>query len=231
MTATTATLFENLRQQTATLHQRTLDHPTVRGIGNGTLPEGTFRYYLEQDFQFLLRFARMLAIAASSAPDLETMAQLSRLVSSTVDVEIDALREIYGSFGGEPATLDAIDPAPVCEAYCNHLLAAAHERSPLVAFSAFLPCHWGYHDIGLHLQRRGLPSDGRYAAWIEEYASEQYGELVRWAIARFNELGSQAGYTDRRAASRAWELSSRYEYAFWEMAWTQERWPDAVTSG
>ena len=33
------------------------------------------------------------------------------------------------------------------------------------------------------------------------------------------------------AASRAFELSARYEYAFWEMAWTQETWPLEVNSG
>jgi thiaminase/transcriptional activator TenA len=231
MTATTATLFETLRRETAALHQRTLDHPTVRGIGDGTLPESSFRFYLEQDFQFLLRFVRVLAITASSANELETMAQLSRLVTSTVDVEIDALRDIYASFGGDPSTLDAVEPAPTCEAYCNHLLAVVHERNPLVSIAAFLPCHWGYHDIGLHLRRRGLPADTRYAAWIEEYASDQYGELVHWVIERFNELGSQASAADLKSASRAFELSARYEYGFWEMAWTHERWPEAVTSG
>jgi thiaminase/transcriptional activator TenA len=231
MAATTATLFETLRRETATLHQRTLDHPTVRGIGDGTLPESRFRFYLEQDFQFLLRFVRVLAITASSANELETMAQLSRLVTSTIDVEIDALRELYASFGGDPAALDGVEPAPACEAYCNHLLATVHERNPLVSIAAFLPCHWGYYDIGLHLRRRGLPSDARYAAWVEEYASDQYGELVHWVIERFNALGSRASAGELRAASRAFELSARYEYGFWEMAWTQERWPEAVTNG
>lgn len=226
----TQPIFDLLREETAVVHKRTLEHPTVRGIGEGNLPEEIFRYYLEQDFQFLLRFVRVLAIAASAAPDLESMAQLSRLVTSTVDVEIDALRTLYARFDGDPERLDAAEPSPSCEAYCNHLLASVYQRDLLVSFAATLPCHWGYHDIGLHLQRAGLPDDDRYAAWIEEYASDEYGELVHWAVGRFNELGTQANPAQIDEAKRAFDLSSRYELGFWEMAWKRETWPRAAIS-
>ncbi|CAN5825348.1 thiaminase II [soil metagenome] len=226
----TMPIFDVLREQTSIVHQRTLEHPTVRGIGDGSLPDETFRFYLEQDFQFLLRFVRVLAIAASAAPDLESMAQLSRLVSSTVDVEIDALRDLYGRFGGDPQLLGGVIPSPTCEAYCNHLLASVYERDLLVSLAAILPCHWGYHDIGLHLMDKGLPEDGRYAAWIEEYASDEYGELVHWTIGRFNELGEGASRQQLDAATRAFDLSCRYELGFWEMAWNRETWPDSTIS-
>ena len=225
-----APLFERLRQMTAGVHRRTLEHPTVRGIGAGDLPDEIFRYYLEQDYQFLLRFVRVLALSASAAPDLESMAQLSRLVTSTVVVEIDALRALYVRFGGDAGQLEAVEPAPTCEAYCNHLAASAHQGDLLVCLAATLPCHWGYHDIGLRLRAAGLPADERYAAWIEEYASDAYGELVDWAIERFNALGRRARDERLAAARRAFDLSSRYEYGFWEMAWRQETWPAGVIS-
>ncbi len=229
MAATTA-LFAELREQTALLHQRTLEHPTVRGIGAGTLPDETFRFYLEQDFQFLLRFVRVLAIAASSAPDVESMGQLGRLVISTIDVEIDALRALYSRFGGDPKALDRVEPAPTCTAYCSHLLATVQDRDLLVSLAAILPCHWGYHDIGLHLKEQGLPAEQRYAAWIEEYASSEYGDLVNWGIGRFNELARESNADQVQAARWAFELSARYEFGFWEMAWTREAWPPDVIS-
>ncbi|MEZ4571157.1 MAG: hypothetical protein R2849_12695 [Thermomicrobiales bacterium] len=191
---------------------------------------GDLRFYLEQDFQFLLRFVRVLSIAASSAPDLESMAQLGKLVTSTINDEIDALRALYERFGGDPRALDDIQPSPTCEAYCNHLLASVYERDLLVSLAAVLPCHWGYHDIGLHLMKNGLPDEGRYAAWIEEYASDEYGELVHWVIGRFNELGESAGRHQLDAATRAFDLSCRYELGFWEMAWNMEQWPPAAIS-
>lgn len=225
MVEASTSMFERCTTATSELHERTLNHPMVTGIGSGKLAEETFRFYLEQDYQFLLEFVRVLAIAASSAPDLHSMAQLSKLVTSTVEVEIDALSALYERFGGDPENLDAVTPAPSCIAYINHLLASVHERDLLVSFAATLPCHWGYHDIGLHLREAGLPDEPRYAAWIEEYASDEYGELVGWAIERFNELGSGATEAQRHAALQVFELSCRYELGFWEMAWTGERWP------
>lgn len=217
--------FHRVTERTRLLHTATLHHPMVQGIGNGSLEDERFRFYLEQDYQFLLQFVRVLAQTAASANDLPTTLQLSRLVTSTIEVEIDALRELYRQFDGAPDDLDSVSPAPTCVAYTSHLRAMALERDLLVAMAAFLPCHWGYHDIGLHLQAGGAPEDGRFAAWIEEYASDEYGELVQWAIGRFDEVAAASGDEQRERAEHAFELSSRYELGFWEMAWTGERWP------
>lgn len=222
----TMTTFETLTQATNKLHEATLKHPTVQGISDGSLPDETFGFYLEQDYQFLLRFVSVLAHSAASATDLDTTLNISRLVSSTIEVEIDALRDLYRQFGGTPEDLDQVRPAPTCAAYTSHLRAVALEHDTFVTMAAVLPCHWGYHDIGLKLKDRGLPADERYAAWIEEYASSEYGELVHWAIERFNELGEDAGGAARQRAAEAFELSSRYELGFWEMAWTRESWPE-----
>src|SRR5699024_3537621 len=155
--------------------------------GDGSLSEERFRYYIEQDYQYLLRYLIVQATAAACAPDLQTTSQISRLVASTIDLEVDGLRELYQRFGGDAAQLDAVEPAPTCRAYTNHLLAVAREGDLFVTLAAILPCQWGYHDLGLSLQRAGLPGDKRYVAWIKDYASSEYGELVDWAIARFND--------------------------------------------
>lgn len=223
---TTAMMFDELTRQTSKLHEATVRHPIVQGIGAGSLSEETFRFYLEQDYQFLLRYVGVLAHAAASAPDLDTMLPLGRMVTATIEVEIDALRELYRRFGGEPMRLDRIDRAPTCAAYTNHLRANALEHDTFVTLAAILPCHWGYHDIGLRLKEQGLPDEPRYAAWIEEYASAEYGELVEWAIGRFNQLGEGASATQRVRAQEVFELSSQYELGFWEMARIGEQWPD-----
>lgn len=220
----TLTIFEEFTSTTSELHEATLAHPTVRGIGDGSLADDTFRFYLEQDYQFLLRYVGVLAHAAASAPDLDTMLPLSQMVTATIEVEIDALRDLYRRFDGDANRLDEVEPAPTCAAYTSHLRATALEHDTFLTLAAILPCHWGYHDIGLRLKQAGLPDDPRYAAWIEEYASPQYGDLVHWAIERFNQHGERASELQRRRAREVFDLSSRYELNFWEMAWNRERW-------
>ena len=46
-----------------------LEHPTVRGIADGTLDEGVFRSWLEQDHLFLLDYVRVFSRLAWQAPD------------------------------------------------------------------------------------------------------------------------------------------------------------------
>ena len=219
-TATGVTLFDELRRSTSTIHANTLSHPMVLAIGRGDVPDSAFRFYLEQDYQFLERFVRVLALGIAAAPDITAVRPMVELLHATIAVEIDALRGLYASFGGAPATLDDMTPAPVCRAYTNHLLAAAYQHDLLVTLAAILPCQWGYGDIGRTLLANGLPADSRFATWIEEYASDEYHELVDWSVTQLNELGAEADMTRVKRASEAWIASAQCELDFWEMAWS-----------
>jgi thiaminase (transcriptional activator TenA) len=220
----TNSFFAELTDENAAGHQAALTHPAVLGIGDGSLPDETFRYYIEQDFNYLLRYIKVLALAVAASPDLPTATRMADLVSSTLSIEVDALIELYAAFGGTREALDATPPAPTCQAYTDHLLATAARGDLLVTLAAILPCQWGYRDIGRTLRRRGLPDDERYARWIEEYASDEYGSLVDWLVCRFDDLARGESETNLAAARHAFALSTHYEHAFWQMAWTRERW-------
>jgi thiaminase/transcriptional activator TenA len=223
--------FVALCQDNDGLHRAALSHPVVRAIGDGSLAPETFRFYLEQDYQFLLRYARVLAQAVSASPDLPTARRLADLLRATLAVEIDALVDLYDAFEGVLGRLDQIAPAPTCQAYTDHLLVSAASDELLVILAAILPCQWGYREIGRDLARRGLPAHPGYARWIEEYASEEYGELVDWLTTRFDQLAAGAGYPTLERASTAFELSSRYELGFWEMAGSMQGWPEVGGAG
>ena len=71
MNAATKSLFHTLRDTCADDWQRYVDHPFVAGMADGTLPEPAFRFYLEQDYLFLIHFARAYGLAAYKAETLE----------------------------------------------------------------------------------------------------------------------------------------------------------------
>jgi len=221
---TTGSFFASLTTANAATHEAALNHPAVLGIGDGTLPEATFRYYIEQDYNYLLRYIKVLAQAVAASPDLATATKLAELVSSTLSVEVGALIELYAAFGGVRDELDAVRPSPTCQAYTDHLLATAAGGNLFMLLASVLPCQWGYQEIGHHLRQRGLPDDPRFARWIEEYASDEYGTLVDWLVRRFDELAAIESEATRAAARQAFALSTYYEHAFWEMARTQEQW-------
>ena len=218
----TESFFATLTAENAATHEAALNHPAVLGIGDGSLPEATFRYYIEQDYNYLRQYVRVLALAVAASPDLPTATKLAELVSATLSVEVGALIDLYAAFGGDRAALDATRRSPTCQAYTDHLLAATINGNLLVILASVLPCQWGYREIGHHLKRRGLPGDPRYARWIEEYASDEYGALVDWLVCRFDELASVESDASRTQASHVFALSTHYEHAFWQMAWTLE---------
>ena len=59
-------------------------HPFVRGIGDGTLDLDRFRFWIRQDYLFLIEYSRLLALAAARAPDLDSMRRFAHLVHETL---------------------------------------------------------------------------------------------------------------------------------------------------
>lgn len=50
-----------------------LEHPFVKGIGEGTLDKEKFIHYMKQDYVYLIEYARVFAIGSTKANDLKTM--------------------------------------------------------------------------------------------------------------------------------------------------------------
>ena len=58
---------DEFRSHAHAIWEASYAHPFVQGIGDGTLPEERFRYYLAQDYVYLIEFSRFFALAAAKA--------------------------------------------------------------------------------------------------------------------------------------------------------------------
>jgi thiaminase (transcriptional activator TenA) len=199
-------------------------HPFVRGIGDGTLDPARFGHWLRQDYLYLIDYAKLIATAVLRAPDLETTTTCAGLLHGIMQTEMDLHRSYAAGFGITTADLKREVKAPTCQGYTDFLLRVATTGDFTELLAALLPCIWGYAEIGQRLAARGMPDDARYAAWIEMYAGEEFAALGAWCRDLVDRSG--AGLPDRaiRRMEEAFITSSRYELAFWEMAWTGERW-------
>jgi hypothetical protein len=77
-----------LRQAAADIWEAQHEHPFVRGIGDGTLDPERFRFYVRQDYLFLIEYGRLLALACARAPRLELLERFAELAQSTLRTEI-----------------------------------------------------------------------------------------------------------------------------------------------
>ena len=217
---------EYLRQQTADLRQQVLQHPFVTGIGDGGLPLEAFRFYMCQDYVFLVDYSRVLALAAAKAGDLETMGRFAELLHETLNTEMDLHRGFAAKFGISPGELESTQAAPGTRAYTQHLLATAYSGDLADIAAAILPCMWDYSDIGQNLAAQGVPSpQPLYDEWIQMYAAPEFAALADWLRGLLDRLGSGAAPVRQVRLSRLFADSCRYEYLFWDMAYRQETWP------
>ncbi|WP_129115670.1 thiaminase II [Halegenticoccus tardaugens] len=201
-----------------------VEHPMVRGIGDGTLDEEPFRYWVRQDYVYLVDYSRVFALGAASAPTLSRMGTFAELLSETVNTEMDLHRSYAAEFGIDEAALEATEPGPTTRAYTDFLVrtAATGTFGDLVA--ALLPCMWGFNDTGTRLAAEGLPDDERYAEWIRTYAGEDFTQLTEWCKGLMDEVAAESTVADRERHRDLFVTSARYEYRFWDAAWRREEW-------
>lgn len=219
--------FSNhLRSLAASTWKAQLTHPFVVALGNGTLPERKFKYYILQDARFLGDLARVFAAGAVKAPDADSALRFAKLAEDTIVVE-RSLHESYGTQWKMTAKqMTSVPMAPTTYAYTRHMLSVAQSGSAAEITVVALPCAWIYCVVGQHLLKNGPPKKTHpYRNWLMLYASPEFAEVQRWMRKKIDQWAKTAGADEKRRMEEAFILSSRYEWMFWEMAWNEEEWP------
>ncbi len=186
----------------------------VRGLGDGTLPEHEFAYYLAQDAIYLNGYSRVLARAAAIAPTEAEQLFWARSAQTCLEVE----SELHRSWLSARPTAPTL--GPVTKSYVDHLLAASVSGSYGVLVAAALPCFWLYAEVGSTLHREflagGAPVAHPYADWLRTYADEDFAAATRQAIAYTDTAARRASESEREAMALAFRQSSGYEVAFFD---------------
>ncbi len=218
-----------LRKRGEPVWRQSVAHPFVLGIGDGSLPVERFKFYLRQDYIFLVEYARVLALAASKGNEVPVMEKLAELLRATLTTEMALHRSYCGEFGLTSEELQRTAPTPTTYAYTRHLLETAWSGSLGEIVASLFPCQWGYWEIGSMLAARGAPGEAPlYRQWVDTYSSKEYGALAQWVKALLDQLGASASRAEQRWMAERFLLSSRFEHAFWEMAWTMEEWAPRI---
>lgn len=200
-------------------------HPFVTGIGDGTLDLEKFAHWLRQDYLYLIDYARLFGAGMLKAPNLELMNTMAQMGHEILHTEMDLHRSYVAEFGITTDQLEAETKAPTCQGYTDFLLRTATVGDFPELMGALLPCIWGYGEVGERLSARGLPEDDRLRRWIEMYASEEFLQLSEWCRSATDEVCDGLPADAVRRVEEAFVTSSRYELAFWQMAWSGEEWP------
>lgn len=197
-------------------------HAFVRGLGDGSLPEASFRHYLVQDYLFLVQFARAYALAAYKSDDLDDMRQAASTMGAILDKEMRLHVEYCAGWGLDRAALAAAPEATATLAYTRFVLERGMAGDLLDLHVALAPCIVGYAEIAAALMADPATRlDGNpYRPWIETYAAEDYRAVAAAEAALIDRLGARRGGDARFAElARTFGAACRLEANFWQMGY------------
>ena len=213
-----------LWKQARPIYAKTLEHPFLTGLRDGSLPRKRFTYYLIQDAHYLRAFGQALNVLAARAPREDWSLTLSQHAIDALKAEREFHNSVLESYGVSQVEVQNSQISPTNLAYTNHLLVTAEQKPFAQGLAAMLPCYWIYWEVGKALQKDGSKNSD-YQRWIDQYSGEDYGQTVRQILDMMNAAAALETPDARREMKLLFERSARYEWMFWDMAWREEAWP------
>ena len=216
------TLYHKLKSACSEDWHAYCHHAFVQGIADGSLPLENFRHYLQQDYLFLIHFARAYSLAVVKADNLEDMRIASESVHTTLNTEMSLHLDYCAQWGLTEQGVVNEPEAIANMAYTRYVLERGISGDIFDLYTALSPCAVGYAEIGQRLindpatVREGNP----YLKWIETYGGDEFLEsaigqidmLERLSVTRFN--------SERLVAlCQTFQAATRLEIGFWDMGW------------
>ncbi|HLS23368.1 MAG TPA: thiaminase II [Pseudogracilibacillus sp.] len=217
---------DRLFQTIEPVWQSYLEHPFVKGIGEGTLDKEKFIHYMKQDYVYLIEYSRVFAIGATKANDLKTMTIFANLLHGTMNFEMDLHREYAAKFGISNEELETTKPSSTMTSYTSYMISQAQLGGVENAIAAVLACAWSYNWIGKELAKwPGALEHELYGNWVKMYSSDGFTKIAEDCIDLINEIAKDKPEHELKKLEEIFVKTSYFEYMFWDMAENKSMWP------
>ena len=211
---------DRLYQSAAPVWKKCMEHPFVKGIGDGSLPLEKFQYFMLQDYVYLYDYARVFALGTVKAKDPSLMREFARNVDEVLHGEMEIHRAYMKRLGITEEQAETVKPALPNLSYTSYMIAEAQAGTTADIVAAILSCSWSYADIGRSLAAvPGAAEHPFYGEWIQGYAGEEYQKTNRSLITLMNRLAEGLPEDQRSHLVDIFVNCSLYELGFWDMAW------------
>ena len=221
-----STLFGRLRGACPEEWAAFTGHEFVRRLGEGSLSEACFRHYLEQDYLFLIHFARAWALAVVKAESFGHMQSYASTLHDLLHREMALHVQYCSRWGLTREEMERVPEARANLAYTRFVLDRGLAGDVLDLQTALAPCVVGYAEIGARLAA-GLAAGGGgnpYRDWVEAYGGEDYQAVADRTVRHLDELASTRLAPGRfECLAATFRQATVLEIGFWEMGLGLER--------
>ncbi len=215
------TTAQRLLEATKEIWNSYNEHPFVKGIEDGTLDKEKFRYYIIQDYLYLIDYAKAFAIGIAKAKSVETAQLFSGYISLLTGSEMNIHHGYMGKFGVSQEELDNTPRALDNLSYTSYMLRVAYEEGEAEILAAILSCAYSYELIAKNMVKNtpNCVNHEFYGEWITGYASDDYAKENIVLLETLNKMTENYTEEQLKHLTDIFVACSRYEYLFWDFSW------------
>ncbi len=207
------------RNRVNSIWELILNHRFLLETRDGTIAHRTFANWMRQDYLFVEAAIPFIAALIPKAPKSHRVV-LGKAIP-TLETELELFRERAEVAG---VGLDDITPSLTNHAYVQFLLASAYSRSYAEAFTVLYVAEKAYYDSWSVVRAR-IDVGSVWFPFVENWTSETFKGWVDYLQRELDGLAEAVGPAERQRMGQLFELTAKYELAFWEMAAGGEGWP------
>ena len=214
----------SLKEKAIKVWEDGYNHPFVQELGAGTLDKEKFKFYLLQDYLYLLEYAKVFAMAMVKADDEKMLSNLSSITKSIFVDEMEVHRTYMKEFGITEDEVANVKASLFNRTYTANMLATAQKGDLAETLATVFPCAWTYCDYGKRLkeQYKNNLEDNFYKSWIETYSGVEFEESFEWFYDALDELVANKSEAEKKVVEDIFSSSVEFEYMFWDMAYNKQ---------
>jgi thiaminase/transcriptional activator TenA len=197
------------------------EEPFVSELAAGGLAPERFRFYIEQNLQYLPQYARVMALGAAKSRGERDLAMFAQALRQVIDVELPenrALLERVVELGAQDRG-GARETTPANLSYTSWLLSVAFSGGSLEILAAVLPCTWSYGAIGRRFAADAVDHPV-YRPWLSFFGDDEYDGVVARMRRDLDRLAAGSSAEQLTRLADIFRTGVRFEHGFWQMAYS-----------
>lgn len=214
----TEELFKNVED----IWEQYYSHPFISEIKDGVLPVEKFRFYIIQDYLYLLDYAKVFSLGVVKSPTEELMKRFSNLCDGILNSEMGIHKIYMERLNLSVEEIMRNRPALANTSYTNYMLSVSFLGGIKEICVATLACMWSYEVIAQTIIKTAKVKDNFYYDWINAYADSEYNILNGWIYDLTNEMAKTISEDEKNHLIEIFRNCSLYELKFWDMAYNMK---------
>jgi len=190
-------------------------HAFTRELADGTLPEDKMRWYLQQDYQFIDGFVRLLASAIAHAPSLADSVPAAQFLAVITGPENTYFLRAMEALGAEPSTA----PATETRAFQDLMADAATSGRYENMLAVLVVAEWVYLAWATpeNPPKEDLPF--WFAEWITLHAGDGFEAVVAYLREQLDLVWPKLDRDAQAEVTRLFHRAIELERAFFDAAY------------